>query len=890
MPVRGSRLDRFEIRELLGAGGMGEVWRAHDARLGRDVALKLLPESFLKDPERRARFERETRVLASLNHPNIGALYEVVALPESHVLVLELVEGQTLAERIATGPLPVPEALDIAMQMAVALEAAHELGIVHRDLKAANVRIRPDGTVKLLDFGLAKVLDPTLARGGATDVTLTAHGVPGLVPERILGSPAYMSPEQARGLTMDRRTDIWAFGCLLYEMLCGTRAFAGDHAQEVLAKILEREPDFALLPPELPPAVATLLRRCLEKDRRLRLRDIGDARLELVDALTYPETGPRPAGPQAPAAPRGWRAWVRAATWAVVPLIALSAMALGLLLRSKPVAAPQGVTRFVIAERSGVSSGLALSADGRLLAYVTSRGLVVRALDRLESWLVAPVNLVQGNPFFSPDGQWIGFRGWESLRRVSVTGGAVETLVDRMYPVGAWVGEEVLFGSERGLFRVAASGGDPVQLLATSGVEQIVSVEALPDRAAVLYTVIPTRGNALGLAASSMAARIEAMDLRTGERHRVLNGGGHPRLTPTGHLLYASGTTLYAVGFDRRTLKVRGKAVPVVTGPGMIDFDVSANGTLAYHSVVASDERELVWVDRRGVEEPLGAPARSYLYPRISPDGTRLAIDVNEGSLGRDVWIWDLRRATLERFTKDPAHNPLVAWSPDGRFLVYGSERSGRSNVYRQAADGSGTEELLRASDDLQMPVSFAPDGRLLVSVGSSGPQRDIYLMEPDGKRGLVPLIQGPANELWAEVSPDGRWVAHDSDESGQFEVYIRPFPAANDGSRWQVSTNGGRQPLWSRDGRELFYRSFDGALMSVPVAPGAQLEAGRARSLFGGNGYLGAGSQGGGRTYDVAPDGRRFLMLKQPPARAAPELVVVLNWFEELRRLAPLE
>jgi eukaryotic-like serine/threonine-protein kinase len=887
MPERGTRLDRFEICELLGAGGMCEVWRAHDARLGRDVALKLLPETFLRDPERRARFERETQVLASLNHPNIASLYEVVALPESHLLVLELVEGRTLSEYIAENLLPVPEALGIATQIAAALDAAHEQGIVHRDLKAANVRIRPDGTVKLLDFGLAKIFDPTVARSAATDATLTAQGIPGLTPERILGSPAYMSPEQARGWAVDRRTDIWAFGCLLYEMLCGTRAFAGDSAQEVIARILEREPDFSLLPADLPRAVTRLVRRCLEKDRRLRQRDIGDARLELLDALARPEIGPTVSGTQAPGAHRPLRAQIRASMWTIVALVALATVAITLLLRAPPAAPPPAITRFAIAG-SRADFGLALSADGRLLAYVTSHGLVVRALDHLESSLVAPINVTQGNPFFSPDGQWVGFRGWESLRRVPVAGGAVETLVGGTYPVGDWVAGEVIFGNAHGLFRVAATGGDPVQLLAIAGVEQIVSVETLPDRTAVLYTVVPTRGNSMRLASSSPAARIEALDLRTGKRHVVLRGGGRPHLTSTGHLLYASGKTIYAVGFDRRALKVRGEAVPVVTGAGTITFAVSANGTLAYQSLAPSDERELVWVDRRGIEESLGAPARQYRYPRISPDGTRVALDADD-DVARDVWIWDLRRATLERFTKDPAHNPLVAWSPDGRFLAYGSERSGVSNIYRQAADGSGAEELLLASESLQMPVSFAPDGRLLVSVGSSGPERDIHLMDFDGERRLAPLIQGPANELWAEVSPDGRWVAHDSDESGQFEIYVRPFPGANGGSRWRVSTNGGRQPLWSRDGRELFYRSFDGSLMSVPVTPGATFQAARARQLFSGAGYMGGGSGGSGRMYDVATDGR-FLMLKQPPMRAAPELVVVLNWFEELNRLAPLK
>lgn len=877
MPACGSRVDRFEIRELLGAGGMGEVWRAFDSRLGRDVALKLLPEDFLRDPERRARFELETQVLASLNHPNIASLYEVVTLPESHALVIELVEGQTVAERIAAGPLPPAEALEIAAQMSAALDAAHECGIVHRDLKAANVRLRPDGTVKLLDFGLAKVLDTSPARATASDVTLTVHEADGA--GRVLGSPAYMSPEQARGQRVDRRTDIWAFGCLLYEMLCGARPFAGETAQEVIARILEREPDYSLLPPDLPPAIARLLRRCLEKDPRQRLRDIGDARLELLDAL----------GGGGHAVPRRGAWPLRPSTWGVIAVLGLAGLAAGFVVRERLADRPgPPVTRFVLHEEQGIlSSGVAVSDDGRQVAYVTPRGMVVRALDSLEGRVIAPTHLVQGNPFFSADGHWVGFRGWESLRRVPTAGGAVETLVDRTYPVGEWIGGELVFGNAAGLYRVPAAGGEPEQLMATSGMEQVVSVEAVPGRDAVLFTVIPTRGIALRQAPGSTAARIEALDLRTGQRQLVLRGGGRPRLTPTGHLVYVGGRTLYAVGFDRKALQVRGEPVAVLSAPHTIDYDLSPDGTLAWYSSQAGDDRALVWVDRQGREESLGAPVRAHIYPRISPDGTRIAIDMSDG-IDRDVWIWDLRRSTFERFTRDPAHNPLVAWSPDGRYLYYGSERSGRSNVYRQPADGSGTEELVGVGEDLQMPVSFSPDGRLLVSVGPSGPQRDLHLLDPEGERRLVPLIQGSANELWAEVSPDGRWVAHDSDESGQFEVYVRPLAGVG---RWQVSSGGGSQPLWSRDGRELFYRRPDGAVMSVPVTTGpGGFEAGGPRALFVDPSYSGAGTQGGGRTYDVAPDGRRFLMLKQLQSPVPTQVVVVLNWFQELQRLAPLD
>jgi serine/threonine-protein kinase len=877
--------DRFEIRELLGAGGMGEVYRAHDSRLRRDVALKLLPPDFALDAERRARFERETQVLASLNHPNIAALYEVVSVPGSHFLVLELVEGETLAERIAGGAMPIPEALGIAAQIALALEAAHDKGIVHRDLKPANVKLRPDGTVKLLDFGLAKVFHADAGPAAAADVTLTAHDAPGAAAQRVLGSPAFMSPEQARGMPVDKRTDVWAFGCLLYEMLCGTRAFAGDRASDVIARILEREPDLAALPAQLPATIHRLLRRCLEKDPRQRLRDIGDARLELLDALGASGSSSEVSALVAKSSRR--RRWLKARWLAVGGLAAAAGMLLWFNLKTATELPVQPVRRFSIADNSQ-SAGIAISADGSQVAYLTQQGLVVRALDQLQGRIAVPTNNLQGAPFFSPDGRWLGFKGWDALRMVPVTGGEVRTLVDRVFPVGSWSGKDIYFGDTRGLFRIPASGGQAEQLFATS-VEQVVSVEVLAGRQAVLFTLIPTRGNVPGMAASMPSARIEALDLRNGKRHVVLRGGGRPRITSTGHLLYASGGTLYAIGFDRQRLQTRGAAVPVVVSDGLLDFDVSAEGTLFYQSVPSADDRQMVWVDRQGREKSLGAPARQYIYPRISPDGNRVALDVITGGVDRDAWIWDLNRETLELFTKDPAHNPLVVWSPDGSQLAFGSERSGVSNVYLQSADGSGEPRRVAPSGALQMPVSFAPDGNLLVSVGVAGQQRDIHLMRLDGTAEIKPLIQGPANELMAEVSPDSRWMVYDSDESGQFEVYVRPYPDPYAGRRWQVSSGGGGQPMWSRNGREIYFRNFDGDMIAVPVVPGNDFRPGKPVTLFHGGSYIGNGGRGGGRTYDVSADASRFLMLKGSMKQRPPELVVVINWFDELRRLAPL-
>jgi len=544
---------------------------------------------------------------------------------------MELVEGETLRDRIDQGALPIPEALGIAAQVASALEAAHEQGIVHRDLKPANVKLRPDGTVKLLDFGLAKVLDPTARASAPTEVTLTALGLPGAYTGQILGSPSCMSPEQARGLPVDKRTDVWAFGCLLYEMLCGTRAFGGERTSEVIAKIFEREPDYAALPPALPAEIPRLLRRCLEKDRRRRLRDMGDARIELLDVLDHTAAGPTATGPLAARASMFRKTPVQRRLLAAAALTVLAGMGIWLALRARTVLPSAPVARFSIPEPSVGGAGIAISADGTRVAYVTRRGLVVRALDRLEGTVAVSLNNSQANPFFSPDGQWLGFKGWEALRKVPVAGGAATTLVDRIFPAGAWGGEDIIFGETRGLFRVPAAGGKVVKLLATREVEQIVSVEMIPDRQAVLFTVIPTRGNVPGWAASMPSARIEALDLRTGNSHVVLRGGGRPRYTQTGHLLYSSGGTLYAIGFDKQRLQTRGDAVPVIVTGALIDFDVSENGTLLYQIAQPEPPRQLVWVDRQA--DIAGRHPRRTRCEREWCRAERLAL----GSAARDA-------------------------------------------------------------------------------------------------------------------------------------------------------------------------------------------------------------------------------------------------------------
>jgi eukaryotic-like serine/threonine-protein kinase len=880
----GSRLGPYEVLERLGAGGMGEVFRARDARLGRDVALKALFERFRLDPHRRARFEREARVLASLNHPNIATLYGIEDVGATQALVLELVDGQTLAERIADGPMPLSAVLAIAGQIAAALEAAHDCGVVHRDLKPANIKLREDGTVKLLDFGLAKIFDPTVAGSDPKAATVSAFDIGG--DGAIMGTPAYMSPEQARGLPVEKRADIWAFGCVLYEMLTGHAAFAGAHASDVLARIIEREPDLGALPRDTPTAVRRVLRRCFEKEPRNRLRDIGDARLELAEA------GARDAD-DVTAAPRRDFQWRRIAIAAAI-LAGVSAvivsMAARFATRSGTAAVPaHPVSRFAIPARViATASGraLALSADGAQLAYVTAQGLFVRSRDRLDGTLVHGLaGPGAGAPFFSPDGKWVAFTDGQALTKVPVAGGPAIVFAEvRPAAIGSWTAEGIVFADMRGLFRVPAEGGAPEALLTNLGpYEQAMFPQLLPERRAILFTIIPTRTNTPVSVANAPGARVEALDLATGERRTLIRGGGRAQYVSTGHLIYVAGETLYAVAFDIDRLAVRGDAVAVVAEPGISEFAVSDEGTLVYRSGTRSENNVLVWVDRQGGEESLETPPRTYSYPRLSPDGTRIALDV-AGPPDRDIWMWDVRRKTLERFTLDPAGNPLMAWSLDGRRLAFGSDRFGVTNLFWQASDGSGEPERLLESERIQMPHSFAPDGRLLFSADVAGQGRDVHALATDGSARVERILYGPANEVSAEVSPDGRWIAYGSDESGLLEIYVRPYPDAYRGGRWQISSGGGRQPLWSRDGRELFYRDFSGAVLSAAVTLHPTFAPGPVAKLFDNASYLGSGSHASGRTYDLSLDGKRFLMIKQQ--EAPPSLVVVLNWFEELKRV----
>jgi hypothetical protein len=817
----GQHLGSYEITSLLGKGGMGEVYRARDPRLRRDVAIKVLPEEFSSNSERVSRFQREAEVLASLNHVNIAAIHDLQEANGSRFLVMELVEGETLADRIGRGPIPIDEALQIAKQICEALEAAHEKGIVHRDLKPANIKVREDGTVKVLDFGLAKALDRlSVASVDMMDSpTLSAHPTEGGI---ILGTAAYMSPEQALGKAVDRRTDIWALGCVLYEMLVGRRPFEGEGVSETLARVIEREPHWARLPARLSPALRTFLERCLHKDPRQRVQAIGDVRLALEGAF---ETALSPTA--APVVVARWRSVVLVGAAAIVASGAIVGSLMWVAMRQPP---PR-VSRLQVASSgsSEVSVGyndrdLAITPDGSRLIYIGNRAtqIFVRALDAL-----SPVAVFTGRPlglFTSPDGQWIGFRdGPGTLKKVAVAGGPAVTLatLDAAGPGGATWGPDgaIILASESvatGLQRVSASSG-PVEVLTrpdpAEGEADHLWPEMLPDGRSVLFTITSLTGG-LG------AAKVAILDLQTGKRQVLLSGGSHAHYVPSGHLIYGQAGTLQAVSFDLARREVRGAPVTVVpdvvtSSRGGVDVVVARDGTLAYLSVgsVTGTPRTLVWVDRLGNEIPIGAPPRPYFLPAVSPDGTRVAVFANDQE--GDVWLWDLSRTTLTRFTVVPGRDVVQVWTPDSRRVIFSSERAGGRNLFWQAADGSGAVEQLLESPNTQYPMAVSPDGRQLI-FSDETPQTDIDLMtiELDGTRRVTPLLRSRFTERNGVISPDGHWLAYEANDSGRFEIYVRPYPDVNS-SLSVVSTNGGTKPIWAQSGQELIYVSPTGALMT---------------------------------------------------------------------------
>ena len=893
MPLQpGRRLGPYEVVAAIGAGGMGEVYRAHDTKLHRDVALKILPDAFAADPDRLARFEREAQVLASLNHPNIAGIYGLEDADGVKALALELVEGPTLADRIAQGPIPVDDALPIARQIAEALEAAHDAGIIHRDLKPANIKLRPDGTVKVLDFGLAKLGAPDSSRASSSasySPTLTTPAMTGMGV--ILGTAAYMAPEQARGKPVDKRADIWAFGCVLYEMLTGARAFDGDDVTVVMASIIKSEPEWHGLPPDTPRAVRMVLQRCLQKDPKQRLRDIGDARLALEGAFDA-----APAAAATPAMQPRPSAWRRAAPWAggFAAGALLVAIAGAVTLTYRVDAEPVAPTRFAVTLPEGdrlpgaTGTLLAISPDGRTVLYRTMKSgentfsLYRRTMDQLEATRIGDGNVGEALSF-SPEGRWIAFTVGTTLKKIPAAGGTAQTLAELPSTArgASWGADDtiVLGGQGAGLIRVPAAGGAVATLTTPDSGRLHWYPQVLPGGRAVLYTSSEQRPD---------GGELEIVDLDTGERRVLLPGSGG-RVLPSGHLVFLRGGSLWAVAFDSSRLETIGTPVPVVEGVrvepgGAVQFAVAGDGTLTYLQGGIGTARRLAWVDRQGREELIAAPPRFYVYPRLSPDASRVASDVRD--LENDIWIWEFARQTLSRLTSDPAPDQYPAWTRDGRRILFFSGRQGSLAAFSQAADGSGSAQRLGGAVSNIDQASVSPDGTRLL-VRTRGPSsEDIATLSLDGTGRLEPLLQSKFTERNAEISPEGRWLAYQSDESGSMEVYVRPFPLVDSG-RWQISAGGGGKPVWTRNGRELLYLTAMATLMSVPIHPGPDFKFGNSTAIVDLSQYS---LSGAGRDFDISPDGQRVLVLKDAvPQGADAQIHVVQHWLEDLKRLVPV-
>jgi eukaryotic-like serine/threonine-protein kinase len=903
----GSRLGAYEVTALIGEGGMGQVYRARDTKLNRDVALKVLPDSFASDPERLARFTREAQTLASLNHPNIGGIH---GLEESNcvtALVMELVEGEDLAQRIARGAIPLDDALPIARQIAEALEAAHEQGIIHRDLKPANIKVRTDGTVKVLDFGLAKAMDPPAAsRNVSQSPTITTPAM--THAGMILGTAAYMSPEQARGKPVDKRTDIWAFGCVLYEMLTGTRAFAGDDVSEVLASVLAREPDWSRLPAALSPGLGTCIRRCLQKNPKQRIGDAQDVRLALEGA--FDSVVPPTSAAVVSMSPASWRRMMTITASAVALAAVAGASGVWLFLGpTEPVSSR--VSRLQIVPSSAAALTLtvnqrhvAITPDGSRVIYVGNRGtqLFVRSLDALDA--VAVFTGLPRGPFVSPDSKWIGFSDAGALKKVLVNGGPAATIttIDGPTSNGATWGPDdtIIFGTSNGatgLQRVSAAGGPTTVLTrpdAEHGEADHAFPEWLPGGRAVLFTITALTG---GLD----AARVAVLDLQTGTRkvlvagshaHFVRGGFGSKRVEGGGgHLVYATAGTLRAVPFNLDRLETYGAPIAVIqdvatAASGGVDAVVADDGTLAYVSGSAvGTARTLAWVDRQGRETPIPAPTRGYVHPRLSPDDARVAVFAADQEL--DLWLSDLG-PTLTRLTAGPGADFSPVWMPDGR-LIFTSQRNSPGNLFRQAADGTGVAERLTESPNAQQATAISRDGRTLIFTETAPKTgEDVMQMTLETRR-VTPLVQSSFSERNGTLSPDGRWLAYESNEnSSQFEIFVRPYPEVNTG-HWLVSTAGGNRPLWARNGQELIYVSPTGALMRVGVVPGSSWVS-TPPTLLVKEGYY-TSPLDAGRTFDISADGQRLLMIKDAGADATAvpaSLIVVQHWVEELKRLVP--
>jgi serine/threonine protein kinase len=880
----GTKLGSYEILALIGAGGMGEVYRARDTRLNRDVALKVLPSVFAGDPDRMARFTREAQVLASLNHPNIAQIYGV----EERALVMELVEGETLK-----GPLAVETALKYAKQIADALEAAHEKGIIHRDLKPANIMITAAGAVKVLDFGLAKAADESAASGNsANSPTLTMSPTQAGM---ILGTAAYMSPEQARGKPVDKRADVWAFGVVLYEILTGRQAFTGETVTDVLASVVKEQPALDRLPGRL----RTIVERCLQKDPRQRWQAIGDVRVE-IEALLADPRGVAAEDQRAVRRPL----WKRAIP-VVLAAVVFSAITGIAVWRLKPSPPPLDVMRFSIPIAQGEQfSGLngpaaAISPDGTQIVFSANYRLYLRSIAELDAKVIPGTDERAAgftNASFSPDGRslLVFANSDRTLKRLSVNGGAAVTISQIDGPYGmSWGTDGIVFAqSNRGVFRVSPNGGTPALIAAVTGPELASHPQVLPGGKAVLFTV----GGGFN---AWDQAKIVVQMLNSGVRKTLIEGGSAARYIPTGHIVYAQGGSLFAVPFDLSRLEVKGGPIPVVEGilrgytTGTAQFSFSNSGTLLYipgPASASSTRSVLALVDRKGGVEASKAPPAPFAYPRVSRDGKRVAYQT-EDSKEANVWVYDLSGETAPRRLTFQGANRYPVWSADGERVAFQSDREGDLGIFWQRADGSGAAERLTKPEKGQadIPDSFSPDGQQLSFTESKGGAASIWTLSLRDRKGTAFAESASARLEASEFSPDGRWLAYQSSETGKNEIYVRPFPIS--AAKYQIHSggpNGDVHPVWSRDGKELSFSTGPGTFQAVSVNTESGFTFSSPAPIPRG-GLL--GTPNGPRNYDILPDGRFIGVVPagQTQSLGAPQMNVVLNWFEELKQRVPV-
>jgi len=897
--VSGTKFGPYEILQPLGAGGMGEVYRARDSKLGRDVAIKVLPEIFARDTDRMARFGREAKVLAALDHSNIASIYGLEDSGNTHALVMQLAEGRTLADRIAQGPIPLEDALRIARQICEALEYAHDKGIVHRDLKPANIKVAADGTVKVLDFGLAKAMDtemtpeeisnsPTLSR------MATQAGV-------LLGTAAYMSPEQAKGKSVDRRADIWSFGCVLYEMLTGKMAFPGESVTDTLAAVIRGDPDWSQLPGTTPSRVRVLLQRCLQKDPKQRLQAIGDARISIDEVLSGAPEAAEARGAAVPA-------WRRLIPWGVAALLFIALVSLAIVHFAQAPAAPPDVVRFTVplpeTKTAMLSVWFALSPDGRQLAFssVAADGRIalwVRSLDSLEARLLPGAELSSNGAdvfFWSPDSRYIAFGDSGDLKKVDVSGGPPQTLchMNGVLIGGTWNSDGVIvFGSGgSGLMRVSENGGiaTPVTALDSSRKEIAHGFPVfLPDGRHFIYFRASVAPENSGVYIGSLDAKPAEQNLKqrllvsTSQVAYLPPSGGRP-----GYVLFLRDHVLLAQPFDARRLELTGEPVPLAEQVGSIQrygfFATSSNGVLIYRTG-AGGSSHLTWIDRQG--RTLGTAGEPGAYDTISlsPDGTRAIVSRSDDPSNPTVetlWLVDFSRGTSTRFTFGSSSALLGTWSPDGSRIIFASNSGGEYDLYEKLASGVTAEDVLLKSSDDKWLTDWSRDGHFLLYQSTGAAKRgneDLWVLPLEGDKKPFLFESTGADSDNGHFSPDGHLIAYASDESGRNEIYVRTFSsattatAATTGGKWLISTAGGIEPRWRGDGKELYYLAPDGMLMAVDISESPVFRAGVPKALFQSPPFSSYVSE---NHWDVTRDGQRFLFAEQ--STQAP-FTVVLNW-----------